>query len=370
MATTNFENKLAAVKGICNKIVAPLAIVMIVSALFGWGGGTSFLIGSLLLVMALIPNFIWLVPTGWVGFKAVFGKVQPKSYEDGMHLKVPFITDTFLTDLRVQTKNETDTKKVLTRNNVTLEYTLTYQVDKDYAHLLFRYFGEHYFESHLHKWVDAVFDTFVSRLTYPQLQTQKETIEAIASALIRQEVDMKCSEASKMDGTHTAYRCEFSSDDTIAVGLDEDGSTEDIPKLDLAEWMEDAEGVNFFKSFDLKINKVTFENGYEEARAKVAVAKAEVAEAEQKKKQAIIFAEGQKEVARIKAEGEAEAIRLQGAAENEVKEVLGSILKNNPSLIKEVLAKNFPKVFGGNSIVNLDSMLGGGGSSLITPDDK
>jgi regulator of protease activity HflC (stomatin/prohibitin superfamily) len=368
MATT-FDNKLTGIKGVCNKIVAPLAIVMIILALCGWGGGTSFIIGSLLLVVAMLPNFIWLVPTGWVGFKAVFGKVRNQSYRDGLHLKVPFITDTFLTDLRVQTKKETDTKKVLTRNNVTLEYTLTYQVDEAFAHLLFRYFGENYYTTHLHQWVDAVFDTFVSRLTYPQLQTQKESIEAIASALIRQEVDVKCGEASKMDGTHTAYRCEFSSDDTIAVDLDEDGSTEDIPKLDLAEWMEDdAEGVNFFKSFDLKINKVTFENGYEEARAKVAVAKAEVAEAEQKKKQAIIFAEGQKEVARIKAEGEAEAIRLQGAAENEVKEVLGSILKNNPSLIKEVLAKNFPKVFGGNTMVNLDSMLGG--SSLITPDDK
>ena len=367
MATT-FDNKLAGVKGVCNKIVAPLSIVMIILALCGWGGGASFIIGSLLLVVAMLPNFIWLVPTGWVGFKAVFGKVQSKSYDDGMHLKVPFITDTFLTDLRVQTKNETDTKKVLTRNNVTLEYTLTYQVDKDYAHLLFRYFGEHYFESHLHKWVDAVFDTFVSHLTYPQLQTQKEEIERIASALIRQEVDMKCGEASMTDGTHTAYRCKFSSDDTIAVDLNEDGSTEDIPKLELMEWNEDVEGVNFFKSFDLKINKVTFEEGYENARAKVAIAKAEVAEAEQKKKQAIIFAEGQKDVARIKAEGEAAAIRLQGAAENEVKEVLGTILKNNPSLIKEVLAQNFPKVYGGNTMVNLDSMLGG--SSLIMPDEK
>lgn len=378
---TSFENKFNALKALCNKIVVPLSIVMIIAALFGFGGGVSFFIGSILLIFALIPNLFWFIPTGWVGFKARFNKVRPKSYGDGIHIKIPIIDDIYLTDLRVQTKSETDTKKVLTRNNVTLEYTLTYQVDQKYAHLLFRYLGENYFTTHLHPWVDAVFDTFVSRLTYPQLQTQKEQIEKIASALIRQEVDMKCGEFSKSDGEHDGYRCEFSSDDTLTIDLDEDGSTESIPKLELVEWTEDnTDGVNFFKSFDLKINKVTFENGYEEARAKVAVAKAEVAEAEQKKRQAIIFAEGQKEVARIKAEGEAaaqkligemeahiieqkgkgegQAILAKGISQNTIAQAFGAILRDHPELNLNEAVKHLPHylslALGGNTNTNLD----------------
>ena len=56
------------------------------------------------------------------------------------------------------------------------------------------------------------------------------------------------------------------------------------------------------------------------------------------------------------AEAEAEALKMKGASENEVKEKLGEILKTHPELLKEVLAKNFPKVYGGNNIINLETV--------------
>ena len=117
-------------------------------------------------------------------------------------------------------------------------------------------------------------------------------------------------------------------------------------------------GENYFLSFDLKINKVIFESAYEEARAKVAVAKAAVAEAEQKKQEAIVTAEGQREILRIKAEGEAEAIKLTEGAKNEKIEELAKIYNLNPILVKKVLAEHFPTVFGGaQPMINLDQMV-------------
>jgi hypothetical protein len=53
-------------------------------------------------------------------------------------------------------------------------------------------------------------------------------------------------------------------------------------------------------------------------------------------------------------------MRIKGATENEIKERLGEILKINPELIKEVAAKNLPKVWGGTSMINLDNIFGDG----------
>lgn len=356
-----FMRKIEVLKYFVNRYVLPVLAVSIVALVsFGfWGLGTFV---AILFVAVSSINFVWFVPTGFVGYKRVMSKLRPKSYKDGVHFRWPFVTDTYLMDVRVITKTLTDTKKVLTRNNVDVEYTLTYQVDERYAHLLFRYMGDNYFDTHIIKWVDAVFDTFVSKLTYPQLQTQKAEIERIASALVAQEIDRKCSEVSADEGFHEVQRYDFKADVKEAIDLDEDGVEEEVPVLELVDLgEEEVNGVNFFKSFDLKINKVTFEAGYEDARANVAIAKAEKSKAEIDGAKAVILAEKQAKVIEIKAAAEAEALKKKGAAENEVKRVLGEVLNSHPELLKEQLAKNFPKVFGGaNPMINLEDMLKGG----------
>jgi hypothetical protein len=80
---------------------------------------------------------------------------------------------------------------------------------------------------------------------------------------------------------------------------------------------------------------------------------------EMKKQQKLIVADAEAEAQLKKARAEAEALKLKGASENEVKEKLGEILKTHPELLKEVLAKNFPKVYGGSNIINLDNILSG-----------
>jgi hypothetical protein len=47
---------------------------------------------------------------------------------------------------------------------------------------------------------------------------------------------------------------------------------------------------------------------------------------------------------------------MKGASENEVREKLGEILNAHPELLKEALAKNYPKVVGSGTIVNLNSL--------------
>lgn len=339
--TGNFQVKFLFYKKWNNLVVLPLSVILLATAVV-FGGGWMFIFSLLLLIAAISVNCLWFIPTGYVGYKTRFTKLVNRSYSDGINFLIPFIEEGNLLDTRVITKTEVDTKKVLTRNNVTLEYVLTFQIDPRYASHIFRFWGVDYYTTHVSKWIDACFDTFVSKLTYPQLQSQKDKIEEIASALVLQEVDMKCSEASKDMGSHEAFRAKYKADVKKAIDIDEDGTTEEIPQLELETDTEFTEGVMFFKSFSLKINKVTFESQYEEARAKVAVAKAQVAEAEQKRQATLILAKTKKETEILAAEARSKAIDMEGEA-----------LRRNPEYTTQTRAEHMPSTIAGDGAVSV-----------------
>ena len=232
-----FLSKFEMIKSWAKFLVVIAVGLMIASILFSLGVWLFIGLGVFVLCVAILS--IWIVPTGYAGYKTVLGKLTNASYADGLHLVIPYITDTFLMDIRVITKSEVDTKKVLTRNNITVEYTITYQLNPKLVHLVYKTMGTNYYDSHIHKWLDANFDTFVSKLTYPQLQTQKGKIEEIASKLIAQEIERKCSEISAQAGITSSHEMNcysFKSDDITAIKLDENGSTEEVPLLELIDY--------------------------------------------------------------------------------------------------------------------------------------
>ena len=318
-----------------------------VSSIFGWG----------LVALVVAIHSMWFVPTGYVGYATFLGKLINKTYEHGLNWVIPFITDTYLMDTTMVTKKIVDTKKVKTRNEVTLEYTLTYQLDPRFVHLVFKEMRADYWTTHLSTWVDAVFDTFVSQLSYQEFQLRKDEVEKMSSAVIAEEIDKKCV-AMSQGMTHNRSTKRY----TIERRVENVPAAEDPSKLIALEmiYLQEADelvdGVNFFKYVNLKINDVKFEEDYEKAIATVAVARAKTVEAEELSKQMEIQANARKKATVIEAEGQAEALKLKGASENEVKKVLGEILKDYPELLKEKLAENYPKVVGGNTMVNLENI--------------
>lgn len=352
-----FIKKFLLIKKWSNLVVGPIALLALVVALiFGWWQAwTAFVFAF---AWILFINSIWFVPTGNVGFKRVFGKQRNRSYNPGMNPKWPVITEVFLLDVMVQTRDISDTKKVITRNNVEIKATLTFQLVDTYAHVVFRMMGADYYNTHVSKWVDATFDTLVTKLTYGHFQAKKAEIEDWASKLVAYELAKKSS-----DMTEELYPTKFfpvkayslvaeqdaAGDpikDKLVVGDDE---TEMMQRFTLVENDEVLTGVELFKNVSIKINEVKFEKAYEDARAQVAVRKAEVVETELKAEKARIAAKGMKDAEIIKAEGEAKKIKLVESAKNAKAKELGEFLKNNPAMLKRILFENFPKVFGGAS---------------------
>ena len=354
----NFEKKFNSFKKWMTITVLPLSVIGIVCGLIF---NISLVTNLSIVLMTLVASlyFLWFVPTGFVGYKTIFSRLVEKTYQPGINWIIPFITDTFIMDTTVITKTITDTKKVKTRNEVTLEYTLTYKLDESLVFQVFKQMRNNYWETHLSKWIDAKFDTIVSWLTYHEFQLRKDDIEEMASKLIAEEVDKKCVDMSLgMVSARSTVRYTISRSIESVPSAEDPTQTIDIETTSLTERRVNVTGVNFFEFIDLKINKVKFEEDYEKAMAKVAVAKARTTETKELQKQVELQAEAKKKALIIEAQGQAEAMRLKGTSENEIRRVLGEILRDHPELLKQELAKNFPKVFGGSTMIKLEDLLG------------
>lgn len=387
----DFQVTFLTIKKWSNLIILPVGMVMLILSLFTHNGW-MFIGGSLLLVLWLVISVLWIVPTGNVGFIRNLGKLDSKSYGDGPKLRIPLISETFLLNVMVQTKDISDTKMVLSRNKLTIKATLTYQLEEKYAYIVFRMMGADYYTTHVAKWVDATFDTAVSKLTYPHFQALKANVETWVSKLVAYELASKSSDMTEelveelgLPEEFEVTACELvparqqipnpAKDpsnpahsllpdfvdgdlikDTLAVSESE---TEEVQRMELREELILLPGVNLFKNVSVKINEVKFEDAYEQARAQVAVRRAEVIETRLKAEKAREAAQGIKDADIIKAEGKAREVELIEGAKNLKAKELGDYMMANPYMLKKILAENFPKVFGGaNPVINLDDMLG------------
>ena len=387
----DFQVTFLTIKKWSNLIILPVGMVVLIWSLFSHSG-LMFLLGSLMLLLWLAVSCMWIVPTGNVGFIRNLGKLRAKSYGDGPRLRIPIISETFLLNVMVQTKDISDTKMVLSRNKITIKATLTFQLEERYAYIVFRMMGADYYNTHVAKWVDACFDTVVSKLTYPHFQALKADVEGWVSKLVAYELALKSSDMTeelvgelRLPAEFEATACELVSareqipnpakdpsnpahsllpdfvdgdliKDVLAVSESE---TEEVQRMELREEMVDLPGVNLFKNVSVKLNEVKFEDSYEQARAQVAVRRAEVIETRLKAEKAREAAQGIKDADIIKAEGKAREVELIEGAKNLKAKELGDFMMANPYMLKKILAENFPKVFGGaNPVINLDDMLG------------
>lgn len=318
--TTDFISGLVSAKSLVNKIGGILLVLAIALCFFHLGWGIVAIVTIIAIVLGV--NALCIVMPGNAGYQIVLGKLINKPVPTGLQFVWPFISSVTEVDVRLQKHEDTNTMKTANLRDITLTYALTYQVDKRYVHLLHATIGENEFISKaLCPWLDAVMTSIVASKTYEDINGKIADLSTEVKDAYLAEVEEKCKALTGKQPDHS-------------------------------------DGVNFFANISVAIIDVKFDEEYTEAVSKLAKTLKEkeiiAAQAEQLK----ISAQAKADALRIEAEAEADALRTKGASENEIRKALGKILERHPELIKEELAKNFPKVFGGNSIINLDDILG------------
>lgn len=103
-----------------------------------------FIICIILFALIVLVNCITTVPTGHVGIKTRFGKVQDDVINEGLNLKAPFVENIVVLDCRTQKieiSNATATKDL---QEVTFTIAVNYNITNETANDLYRTTGVNY----------------------------------------------------------------------------------------------------------------------------------------------------------------------------------------------------------------------------------
>ena len=101
------------------------------------------ILGIIIFIILVIVAFnsITTVPTGFVGVKTRFGKVQQDVIQEGLNLKVPFIEKIVKIDCKTKKVETTAAGSTKDMQNVSTSIAVNYNVNKETANNLYREIG-------------------------------------------------------------------------------------------------------------------------------------------------------------------------------------------------------------------------------------
>lgn len=223
------------------------------------------------------------VPTGQVGIVTVFGKVQDTVLEEGFHVKNPFARITTV-DVRTQKSNKHLSAFSSDIQQVSVDVTINYSVNKSTAMNLFREVGTGYVETVIEPRISENVKVVIARYNAESLVDQREQLSREILELMQEDM--------------SAYGV-----NVISVSI------EDIDFTDaFTAAVEDKQVATQ--------NKLAAET--EQARLTM--------EAEAEAERKVIMAEAEAEIAKIQADNDAYAITAKAQAEAEANTLVADSL--------------------------------------------
>ena len=145
----------------------------------------GIIIGVVVLAIITIFASITTVPTGYVGIKTRFGKVQEDVINEGFNFKTPFIEKIVKIDCKtkkIETSAESSTKDM---QNVSASIAVNYNVKKDTANILYKEVGKDYEDIIINPSIQESIKSIMAQYTAEELITKRsEVSNKIQEALI------------------------------------------------------------------------------------------------------------------------------------------------------------------------------------------
>lgn len=143
----------------------------------------TIVVGVILAVLLTWLGCIASVPTGHTGVVTTFGKVEDKTFDAGMNMKAPW-QKVVTMDNRVQKANTTLACFSSDIQEVTIAYTLNYQIDKANAQEIYRNVGTAYYDTVVVPNIAEAVKVVTAQYTAEQLVgSRAELAEAIDAVL-------------------------------------------------------------------------------------------------------------------------------------------------------------------------------------------
>ena len=145
------------------------------------------------------------VSTGHTGVATVFGRVENYTYEAGFHFKAPWVSITEM-DNRVQKSTVALSCFSADIQEVNMQYTLNYQIDKENAQEIYRTIGKDYYATIIEPTIAEAVKVATAKYTAEQLvQTRTELAssieELLTESLIKYNIKVASTAIEDMDFT-------------------------------------------------------------------------------------------------------------------------------------------------------------------------
>lgn len=280
------------------------------------------------LVVALLTNFFTSIPAGHVGVGSIFGKVQPDTYSEGIHVINPF-TKITLFDARQKTHKESMGVPSQDQLITNFELSIQYRLIKEKAPSMLKETGT----------PREVLDVHMIPLLRSQIREVGKSVET-AEAFYDQVVQQRIQEELL----------------TSLVGLSEKGIKIEkllirdviLPKIITNAVVRKKEAAQAAEKAKEELKKFKVDQERKEAQAE-AEKRAELIEAMKKKEVLLITANGKLEAARI----EAQALLVKAEAEAEAKRKLVGALTLD-AYVKLESMKALRALQNGNHLIIMD----------------
>ncbi len=151
----------------------------------------GIVVGILAVILIIVGiASITTVPTGYVGVKTRFGKVQDDVIQEGLNMKAPFIEKIVKIDCKTQkieTASEGSTKDMQTVN---IAVAINYNVNKDTANKLYREVGKDYTNIIINPAILEAIKSSMAQYTAEELITKRaEVSNEIQESIINKIAD-------------------------------------------------------------------------------------------------------------------------------------------------------------------------------------
>lgn len=143
---------------------------------------------TLLGVVIMLFSFFAVIPTGYTGILATFGKVEDTTMDAGLNFKLPW-QDVITMDNRAQKVSYMDSAFSSDIQQVDVTYSINYNIDKTTAMNLYRNVGTGYLDTIILPRMTENLKAVFSKYTADRLVSERESLSAAIESLMR--LDMK-----------------------------------------------------------------------------------------------------------------------------------------------------------------------------------
>ena len=170
----------------------------------------GIIIGVIILAVIIIIASITTVPTGYVGIKTRFGRVQEDMIQEGFNFKAPFIEKIVKIDCRTQkyeVTTEASSKDLQKVNNIKI--VVNYNVDKTKANQLYKSVGSNYQTVLIEPAILESIKQGMSQYTAEELITKRSEVSDVIMNLLKEKLEKKGVLVSALNITDLSFSEEF-----------------------------------------------------------------------------------------------------------------------------------------------------------------